>query len=384
MNEYGSPTASQQNIHGIQIRVTNQHESDVARQTVKSTLQTLRLENDVKDSNGTMFEGYMQWTLKQDYIQSVMPELNTIDLSERLGLQPHSNPSDLYREIWLAMLANPTPWIYPSVDELISAIRVRTFIVDAASKTALNFNASEAERPNDCWTYHENTSFTVLPGSPLIEALIKATQPGPDGTVYSFSCYRATEYVQLLALAQEAQISNPALLAAMQQQWETRAVMSGKFHDVFLKEVGTMEDPLPIRYYIPGDRIWFRNPDDPSSDVAGFEGSWVLYLGGGLFPNFWRRNKPFTLESKCVDVYHWRNSTFRDTNGELQMNESRVSELLDQTMTQPAEVAKIMRRMYRLRDPKGVYENGGCMDTSREFLRWVRPSTCDIIMPGYY
>jgi hypothetical protein len=356
----------------------------VARQTVKSTLQTLRLENDVKDSNGTMFEGYMQWTLKQDYIQSVMPELNTIDLSERLGLQPHSNPSDLNREIWLAMLANPTPWIYPSVDELISAIRVRTFIVDAASKTALNFNASEAERPNDCWTYHENTSFTVLPGSPLIEALIKATQPGPDGTVYSFSCYRATEYVQLLALAQEAQISNPALLAAMQQQWETRAVMSGKFHDVFLKEVGTMEDPLPIRYYIPGDRIWFRNPDDPSSDVAGFEGSWVLYLGGGLFPNFWRRNKPFTLESKCVDVYHWRNSTFRDTNGELQMDESRVSELLDQTMTQPAEVAKIMRRMYRLRDPKGVYENGGCMDTSREFLRWVRPSTCDIIMPGYY
>lgn len=145
-----------------------------------------------------------------------------------------------------------------------------------------------------------------------------------------------------------------------------------------------MEDPLPIRYYIPGDRIWFRNPDDPSSDVAGFEGSWVLYLGGGLFPNFWRRNKPFTLESKCVDVYHWRNSTFRDTNGELQMDESRVSELLDQTMTQPAEVAKIMRRMYRLRDPKGVYENGGCMDTSREFLRWVRPSTCDIIMPGYY
>jgi len=384
MNEYGSPTASQQNIYGIQIRVTNQHESDVARQTVKSTLQTLRLENDVKDSNGTMFEGYMQWTLKQDYIQSVMPELNTIDLSERLGLQPHSNPSDLYREIWLAMLANPTPWIYPSVDELISAIRIRTFIVDAASKTALNFNASEAERPNDCWTYHENTSFTVLPGSPLIEALIKATQPGPDGTVYSFSCYRATEYVQLLALAQEAQISNPALLAALQQQWETRAVMSGKFHDVFLKEVGTMEDPLPIRYYIPGDRIWFRNPDDPSSDVAGFEGSWVLYLGGGLFPNFWRRNKPFTLESKCVDVYHWRNSTFRDTNGELQMDESRVSELLDQTMTQPAEVAKIMRRMYRLRDPKGVYKNGGCMDTSREFLRWVRPSTCDIIMPGFY
>jgi hypothetical protein len=188
----------------------------------------------------------------------------------------------------------------------------------------------------------------------------------------------------LLAIAQEAQITNPALLADLQNQWETRAVMSGRFHEVFLRETGSMEAPLPIGYYIPGDRVWFRNPDDASSDVAGFEGSWVFYLGGGQFSNFWQRDKPFTLVSKCVDMYEWRNGTAPDTDGQLQMDEELVERLVAKTMDQPAEVERITQRMFRLRDPTGTYAQGGCMDTSRESPRWVRPGTTDIVLPGFY
>jgi hypothetical protein len=261
---------------------------------------------------------------------------------------------------------------------------MRQFIVQAASKTALNFHTSEAERPEDCWTYQEETGFTVRPGSPLIQALIKATQPDATNTLYAFSCYRATEYILLLAMAQEAQLSNPDLLARLQQQWETRAVMSGRFHAVFLRETGSMQAPLPISYYIPGDRVWFRNPDDASSDVVGFEGSWVFYLGGGQFSNFWQCDKPFTLAAKCVDVYHWRNATANDAHGELHIDEDLVAQLVDQTMREPAEVARITQRMFRLRDPKGVYAQGGCMDTTRESLRWVQPGTTDVALPGLY
>ncbi|NQW79882.1 MAG: hypothetical protein HQ445_01750 [Polaromonas sp.] len=369
---------------GIVIQSTHQPEADAARQLVNAELHALGLTENVEGTGCSAALGVLQWTLKKDRVAAWMPGLNTFDLCERAGLQSRSSAADLKREIWLTLLASPMAWAFPSAEELISAVRMRLFIVQAARKTTLDFHTSEAERPNDCWTYQEKTGFTVLPGSPLIEALIKATQPEASGMLYAFSCYRATEYILLLAIAQEAQLSNPALLAALQKQWETRAVMSGRFHEVFLRETGSMEAPLPISYYIPGDRVWFRNPDDASSDVAGFEGSWVFYLGGGQFSNFWQRNKPFTLASKCVDVYQWRNSTALDANGELQMDEERVEQLVDTTMTQAAEVERITQRMFRLRDPQGVYAEGGCMDTSRESPRWVLPETTDIVLPGMY
>ena len=88
--------------------------------------------------------------------------------------------------------------------------------------------------------------------------------------------------------------------------------MSGRFHDTFLHEYGSLAEPLPQRFYVPGDRLWFRNPDSASSDVEGYEGSWVFYLGGGLFNNFWERDQPFTLTSKCVEIHHWQHALRAD------------------------------------------------------------------------
>ncbi|EEF22763.1 conserved hypothetical protein, partial [Ricinus communis] len=253
-----------------------------------------------------------EFRLRDDIAHAWAPDSDTAQICQRLHLEPLDNSIDLEREILVAMLLAPFPFIFPSYDELAAAVRIRLNIVAAARETLLDFNTSNAERPDDLWTYHEDTGFTVIPGKSVITALQRATQPQASGKLYSFSCYRATEYVILLALAQEISSSNPSLFNRLQTQWETRAIKSGEFHDVFLHEYGSMECPLPIKFYVPGDRIWFRNPDNRSSDVTGYEGSWVFYLGNGLFSNFWKQGEPYTLTEKCLEIYHWRNATYLD------------------------------------------------------------------------
>lgn len=311
-----------------------------------------------------------------------MPGYNTLELSAQLHLNPHTSDPDLEKEILLAMLAGPVVFEYPNYPELAASVRIRQNIVNASRRTALSFHTSKIERPVEYWTYREETGFTVLPGKPLIDALRKATQPEVSGELYAFSCYRATEYVILLGMAQELAESNPALLNQLQRQWESRAIMSRQFHDVFTREFGSMSEPLPERYYVPGDRLWFRNPDQRSADIIGYEGSWVIYLGAGLFTNFWNPACPYSIGSKCIEIYHWRHGVHLDTDGNMQMDESMVAEHVRATMQNPDEMEAVIGRMMKLRDPQDVYADGGCIDASREYPRWVCPESTDLVLPA--
>lgn len=310
-----------------------------------------------------------------------VPDHDTARLPTALGLNTRERRTHLEREILVALLASPLAFDFPSSDELFAAIHIRRNIVEAGRRTVLDFKTGEAERPTDCWRYDEDRGFVVLPGHCLIEALRKATQPGNAEQLYSFSCYRATEYVILLGIAEELAICNPPLLAQLQRQCETRVIRSGQFHDVFLREYGSQESPLPAGYYVPGDRLWFRNPDEASSDISGYEGSWVLYLGGGLFSNFWKRDRPYTLQSKCLEIHHWRHGIYRDADGEPAMDEALVEQRVAESITDPIQTARILREMMRLREPKGCYGNGGCIDTTREAPRRVCPGTSDLVLP---
>lgn len=307
-----------------------------------------------------------------------MPDFDTLELAFTLKLDGQNNDDDLLREIWLALLNSPLGLEFPSAEELQSSVNIRRNIARNAARTCLNFHTSAVERP-DCWRYSEDTGFVLMPGSPLIESLKQACQPEPGGQLYSFSCYRASEYVILVSIAEEAREANPDLLRRLQAQWERKAVQSRRFHDVFMDELGTVEQPVPMHYYVPGDRVWFRNPDEPSEDATGYEGSWVVYLGGGLFANFWKRGAPFTVLSKCIEIYHWRHSTFRDTEGEMQMDETKVEALVAETLADKETCARIYERMHRMRDPLDVYADGGCMDATRETVKWVRAPHCQII-----
>lgn len=323
-----------------------------------------------------------QFCLTDHWLASWAPGHDTLGIAQRLGLDTFGDAEDLEREILVAMLCSPVAFSFPGHDELASHVRMRMGIVQAARKTALAFTTEAAERPEDYWRYEEDTGFTLIPGQSLVDALRKATQPEVSGKLYSFSCYRATEYVIMLAVAQELTRVNPALHDALQSHCERKAIRSGPFHDVFLYEYGSMEKPLPPRYYVPGDRLWFRNPDEPSADVAGFEGSWVFYEGGGLFSNFWKRDAPFTMVTKCLEIHHWRHGLRAgEAGGEAWMDEEEVARRVAQTLTDPQEVERILARMQRLREPKGVYVDGGCIDTSREYPRLVRPASATIQLP---
>ena len=367
---------------GIHIQAAAEREIASARQDFLARLSTLRLDQYVEVSTGTSDGGFIAgFRLLPDLAAEWAPDCDTTQLCRRLALHTQDNPDDLEREILLSMLLAPLALSFPSYAELASAVRIRKYIVEAARKTTLDFHTTEAERPEDYWRYVDGRGFTLLPGKSLIAALKKATQPDVSGTLYSFSCYRATEYVILLGIAQELADCNPALLEKLERLWQSRAIMSGEFHEVFLREYGSLEQPLPLKYFVPGDRTWFRNPDDHSSDVAGYEGSWVMYLGGGLFTNFWKRDKPYTLTAKCVEIFHWRNATWRDASGELQMDESVVERLVEESLNDAEQTSRILAEMLRLREPPGVYVDGGCIDASREFPLRVCPGTAELALP---
>ena len=322
----------------------------------------------------------LQLTLNEACFQAWVPDSDTLDLSARLCASKQV-PCGLESEILVSMLSSPIVFAFPSLQELESHLRVRRNIVEAASLTFLSFAAYEAERPEEYWEYDSDRGFVVKPGRSIIDALQKATQPADSDSAYSFSCYRATEYVIALGLAKEAHRCNPQLLNRLQRQAEMRAIKSGEFHDVFMREYGRRDEPLPARYYVPGDRVWFRNPDSVSSDVMGFEGSWVFYLGNGLFSDFWKRRKTFTLHSKSLEIYHWRNATYQDETGELRIDEKIVQSRIQETLHNPAELHQILADMQQLQDPRGVYANGGCIDPTREYPRFVQPTTSDIVLP---
>ena len=323
----------------------------------------------------------IRFRLRSDMADDLACGFDTLNLCARLQLQSMTSSADLEKEIILSMLLGPVAFEHPSYAEFAASVRIRRNIVEAARRTALSFHTSKIERPEAYWAYTEEQGFTLRPGKPLIEALRMATQPEVSGQLFSFSCYRATEYVIALGIAQELSTCNPALLDQLQHHWESRAIMSRKFHDVFLHEYGSMSEPLPPKYYVPGDRVWFRNPDERSSDVEGYEGSWVIYLGNGLFTNFWKCDQPYNIIEKCVEIYHWQFGVHHNAEGILKMDEDLVETRVRATMNDPAELELILKRMMRLRDPSGSYAHGGCIDTSREYPRPVCAGTADIVLP---
>jgi hypothetical protein len=361
-------------------RLAAQLSADLREWGLESAVQALTVPQE--DGTATLIA-----SLLPEFQQAHMPGYNSLNLHTTLGPADQSDHANeawaMEREICVALLGSPHRFAFSDLEALKSHVRVRRNMALAARLTALAFKTEAAERPEADWHYEEEPGFILKPGRPLINALIAATQPEATGKLYDFSCYRATEYVILLGIAQELQAHHPALLAELQQLNERHAVRSGQFHEVFLIEYGSMEAPLPARFYVPGDRLWFRNPDERSSDVTGYEGSWVMYMGGGLFSNFWKRETPFTLESKAIEIFHWKDGIYTDAQGELQMDESVVERLVAQTQADPEAKAHVLERMLRMRDPKGVYAQGGCIDTTREYPKNVSREHCDLVLPAF-
>src|SRR5690606_35486345 len=227
---------------------------------LRAWLSDDRWASGIEETRGIDAQGaYRDFRLARDVAGRWAPDGDTTQLARTLALDPEAHALDLEKEIFVALLLSPLRFDFPSAGELAAAVRVRRRIVQAARRTVLAFDTEQAERP-ECGSWSEATGFVLKPGHELIPSLELTLWPDLSGRLFSFSCYRATEYVLLLALAQERAESDPAALAALQRQWRTRAIQSGAFYDVFLLEYGSLQAPPPSRYYVPGDRLWFRNP----------------------------------------------------------------------------------------------------------------------------
>lgn len=366
---------------GLWIHRLSLLQRDSTQSNLVKLLEELNLRQYVKiasfDSD-RVFSVYAE--LKPEYVAEWIPGGDTAGISSKLNLDTVRNPKDLEREILLAMLACPIVFEFPSYEEFISSVRIRQKIVEAARKTSLSFATNEAERPADYWNYDEDQGFIVRPEKSLIDALRYATQPELSGQRYTFSCRRAGEYIVLLAVAREAAEFHEELFYDLQKQAETRALKGREFEAIFHRQLGSWDNPLPVKFFIPGDRTWFRNPDDISGEITGYEGSWTFYLGNGVFADFWRPNQFYSLTTKCLSIYHWRNSTFRDANGELQIDESRVEAQVEKSLKDPLEMTQILTEMLRLQVPSGGH-GGGCVEPHREYVRQVCRGTSDLKLP---
>ena len=297
---------------------------------------------------------------------ALCPDFDTSTITTILHTRQPDQDRALISEIILAMVLSPDVMYFGSEQELKSNLRMRCTVVQVASRTELNFDTSSITRPQAYWIYTKENGFLLRQGVSLADGLERALCPDVSGFTYAFSCQRASEYLILYAVVCELQKVNKTGLNDVEQQWRKRALTGDDFLFRFLGERGTRENPMPMRYYIPGDRIWFKNPDDHSSDLEGFEGSWVIYLGGGRFCNLWDRHRPYTLEEKCLEIYYWSQCVEVSPAGIPWMNEAVVKEQVNKALNDPALSRSILEKMMVYRDPTGVYADGGCIDLSRD------------------
>lgn len=364
---------------GIQIQGSRRDEVNSARQQFVDQLTALNLAPFVMISDD-LNPLTVRFELDPAKTREWAPNWDTAQISRHLNLNTYQSSTDLEREILVAMLMCPIPFQFPSYDELSAAVRIRRNIVQSARKTSLSFATDVAERPAEFWTYDDDRGFILRPGKSLIDALVHATQPEFSGQRFTFSCRRAGEYIVLLSIALEAQDRHPQLFEDLHRQAEQRAIKGREFERIFHRQIGSPTNSLPPRFFVPGDRTWFRNPEPISAEITGYEGSWTFYLGTGVYADFWRPGLSYDLTTKCVSIYHWRNSTFRDASGDLQIDENRVEEQMAATLRNPDEVAAILQDFVRLQFPLDT-PGGGIVEGHRDCVCRICPGTTDLTLP---
>jgi hypothetical protein len=72
-----------------------------------------------------------------------------------------------------------------------------------------------------------------------------------------------------------------------------------------------LTDSVPQDNFIPGDWVYFMNPDKISARKNGYEGANAIYLGRGLFSDYYNDNHHrFTFREQLDEVYQWRHGVY--------------------------------------------------------------------------
>jgi len=95
----------------------------------------------------------------------------------------------------------------------------------------------------------------------------------------------------------------------------------------------------------------------------------------------WKRHQPCTQTANCQEIYQWRRARYIDAEGQEHIDEAKAKALAASVLPDAAEVQRILALMQHYRAPRGRYDHGGCMDSTRAFARWVCPAPSDLMLP---
>ena len=356
------------NKSGISIIINNNSEKN----KIINFLNKLNLTNLIETNYKYNIINYQyNINLKKNIFNILMPDYNTLDIIKNINnIDFKYDNNNLHTiEILLSLFGSPVHFIYDSLNDLLSEISIRKNICYYASKTYVSINTSDnIKRPEK---YFKNTESDVilLNDKSLIDGIIYSLLPSISGNIYDFSCYRVCEYILLLSILLELKKQNKDyLIQNIESIWRKETIKSKKFHEIFLTEFGSNIFALPKLFYIPGDKIWFKNPDDKSSDIEGFEGKWTIYLGNGLFGDFWKTcgniNNQFTFEDILIEIYNWRFCVKYDKNNELYIDEKEVNYRNKLCKEYKEEKNRIISLMNNYRNKYFFID--GCIDKTRE------------------
>jgi len=303
------------------------------------------------------------FVIKSYFAKLLMPDYNTLDLRKKMKLYNITNnitkDDDDYNltvEILLCLLNAPVLFRFDSFDDFIDMIDSRKIIVKYGYFTHVKFDTGKDIKVNVDYFQYNDKDVILLENKSLLEGIKKSIIP--KDKLYNYSCQRITEFLLLLGLLEVNK--NKPICKQIESIWRRKAIKSELFQDTFLYEYGTKENPIPMKYYIPGDRIWLKNPDDKSSDIVGYEGTWVVYLNDGLFCDFWKDggdvSHQHTLEDIIITIYNWRHSIVKKDS----IDDKFVQQLNKNINNNPDIKNNIIKSMYK------YYADGGCMDKTRD------------------
>jgi hypothetical protein len=172
---------------------------------------------------------------------------------------------------------------------------------------------------------------------------------------YSMGCYSASKVVMtqglldyyarvrpdpaMLAKIEKAMLVDKAPLSDIEPGITWDFVKSMSADD--LKQPGkilTVKKGVAPRNFIPGEWVYIKNTDEPSSEKSGYEGSNAVYLGRNNFDDYYgeMKNKHYTFDEKINEVYQWRFGVFTaaesSQKNRKQLSEKEFNDVLDEIL----------------------------------------------------
>ena len=255
------------------------------------------------------------------------------------------------KEIVLALLHPGRLTEFPaeacSVQALVEHVEIRQNIVAWTQYLGFSFPDGEPAQWNPL--YWSNAS--PGPFAPLREAVQDMFL---NQEMYSVGCYTAAKMVYMQGVLDyyDRVRPNQKKLSAIEQQLMRQGAHFKNVEPGAMWQFYADSDPAEAsrpgtllqftayagaRHVVPGDWAYLRNTDPVSERRVGYEGSNIIYMGQGLFEDYYTpHNDMFPYTKKLNEVYQWRHGVLGDER-EIAVPENLTAAKLAQLARAPEQ-----------------------------------------------